>query len=229
MNQNQFYKLNCLCHVFSQVTYMCSRVYISISSAKYDEFMKNSKFVSLYHFSQKFPFSNHNKLDPSPHRLDSIKHLNWTHKTQVWSLETIHKVWVDLEIVMRNFRKIFPKISLEYFHQNSKTKNHFHVKPTTLESQLNYQQLSCLHQRPDQNRNEGKRRKNAKQKKLFQGNFAISAIWAISAITPDSFAISAVLANFFSSYGFSHHFHPKSHFSSPQLPNQVPESVYGSK
>ena len=107
MNQNQLYKLNCLCHVFSQVTYRCSRGYISISSAKYDEFIKITKFVSPKHFSRNFPFSKQNKLDPSPHRLDSIKHLNWTHKTQVWSLETIHKVWVDLEIVMRIFRKIF--------------------------------------------------------------------------------------------------------------------------
>jgi len=33
-----------------------------------------------------------------------------------------------------NFLKIFSKTSLEYFHHNSKTKNHFHVKPKPLES-----------------------------------------------------------------------------------------------
>ena len=81
--------------------------YISISSAKYDEFIKITKFVSPKHFSRNFPFSKQNKLNPLPHSLNTTKHLNWTHKTYVWSLETIQKVWVDLEIVMRIFRKIF--------------------------------------------------------------------------------------------------------------------------
>ncbi len=81
MNQNQLYKLNCLCHVFSQVTYRCSRGYISISSAKNNEFKKNPKFVSLFTFSQNFPFSKQNKLNPSHHSLNTTKHLNWTHKT----------------------------------------------------------------------------------------------------------------------------------------------------
>jgi hypothetical protein len=77
MNQNQLYKLNCLCHVFSQVAYRCSRGYISISSAKNNEFIKITKFVSLFHFLQNFPFSKQNKLDPSHHSLNTTKHLNW--------------------------------------------------------------------------------------------------------------------------------------------------------
>jgi hypothetical protein len=83
LSQNQVKEFNCLCHVSSQVTHMYSRDYIGISSAKYDEFIKITKFVSPKHFSRNFPFSKQNKLDPSPHRLDSIKHLNGTHKTQV--------------------------------------------------------------------------------------------------------------------------------------------------
>lgn len=103
---------------------------------------------------------------------------------------------------------------------NSKTKNYFHVKPTALESQLNYLQLSCLHQKPNQNRNEGKRHKNAKQKKLSLGNFAISEK------APDNFAISEFLAKFFCSLRVSHHFHPKTQILIPQHPDLFPKVVY---
>ena len=53
---------------------MCNRGYISISSAKYDEFMKITKFVSPKHFSRNFPFSKQDKLDPTPthHSLKTI-------------------------------------------------------------------------------------------------------------------------------------------------------------
>ena len=64
MNQNQFYKFNCLCHVFSQVTYVCSRGYKSISSATHEEFPKITKFVSWHHFAKPIQFPKQNQVRP---------------------------------------------------------------------------------------------------------------------------------------------------------------------
>jgi len=69
LSQNQVNKLNCLCHIFSQVTYARSRGYISISSAKYDGFMGITKFVSLITFHKNSHFQKQNKL-----KLDETNH-----------------------------------------------------------------------------------------------------------------------------------------------------------
>ena len=81
MNQNQFNKFNCLCHVFSQVTYVCSRGYKSISSATHEEFPKITKFVSWHHFAKPIHFQNKTKLDPSYDTLRSLI-INWLNKVR---------------------------------------------------------------------------------------------------------------------------------------------------
>jgi hypothetical protein len=80
-NQNQVNKFNCLCHVFSQVTYVCSRGYKSISSATHEEFPKITKFVSWHHFAKPIHFQNKTKLDPSYDTLRSLL-INWLNKVR---------------------------------------------------------------------------------------------------------------------------------------------------
>jgi hypothetical protein len=110
LSQNQVNKLNCLCHVFSQSTYTCSRGYISISSAKYDKFVKITRFSSLYHFSKWIPFWKQNKLNPSHDSLNTsielIEH-KFKVKNNPWALGRLRNSYADFHKIHQNLLRVF--------------------------------------------------------------------------------------------------------------------------
>jgi len=50
-------QLNCLNYVYTLITNECSYAYMCVLPGNYYEISKITKFISLYHFSKRIPFS----------------------------------------------------------------------------------------------------------------------------------------------------------------------------